>query len=65
MLSSHFCTGINELWHEVWRLAPPSTNANATERLAAAERIAEQRRSVIAASHGTDVPPRREALLPN
>ena len=43
MLSSHFCTGINELWHEIWRLAPPSTNANAAERLAAADRIGAER----------------------
>ena len=43
MLSSHFCTGINELWHEIWRLAPPSTNANAAERLAAADRIGAKR----------------------
>ena len=43
MLSSHFCTGINELWHEIWRLAPPSTNANAAERLAAAERLSAKR----------------------
>ena len=40
MLSSHFCTGINELWQEIWQLAPPSTNANAAERLAAAEAAA-------------------------
>ena len=43
MLSSHLCTGINELWHEIWRLAPPSTNANAAERLAAAERLSAKR----------------------
>ena len=43
MLSSHFCTGINELWHEIWRLAPPSTNANAAERLATAERLSAKR----------------------
>ncbi len=43
MLSSHFCTGINELWHEIWQLAPPSTNANAAERLAAADRIGAKR----------------------
>lgn len=43
MLSSHFCTGINELWQEIWQLAPPSTNANAAERLAAADRIGAKR----------------------
>ena len=56
MLSSHFCTGINELWHEIWQLAPPSTNENAAERLANAERIATLQRSTN---------PLREPLLPD
>ena len=70
MLSSHFCTGINELWHEIWRLAPPSTNANAAERLAAAERLsakrlpAAQAAAVEAAASVKDQQRRREPSRP-
>ena len=31
MVSSHFCGGIYELWHEIWRLAPPSTKRDPDE----------------------------------
>ena len=70
MLSSHFCTGINELWHEIWRLAPPSTNANAAERLDAAERLSAKRlaaaeaAAVEAAASVKDQQRRREPSLP-
>ncbi len=70
MLSSHFCTGINELWHEIWRLAPPSTNANAAERLAAAERLSAKRlaaaeaAAVEAAASVKDQQRRREPSRP-
>ena len=70
MLSSHFCTGINELWHEIWRLAPPSTNANAAERLAAAERLSAKRLAAAeaaaaeAAASAKDQQRRREPSRP-